>query len=434
MSTSNILGSLVRETRKREGITQAALAERCQISASYLNLIEHGKRRIGGALLNRLAEALGMDARELSAGAGEALVGSLQAAAARHAAAGADTARIEEFAGRFPGWAKLVSALERSESRLSETVGALSDRMAHDPFLSAAVHDMLSSVTSIRSTSAILREDDNITPEWQARFHRNISEDSERLSEGVARLVRHMDASAAEAAMRFPEEEVDGWLAERDWAIPELDQNPGRDLTAFVGATGLETGAKALLREVAGTYARDAAALPRQRLIDTLGEETDLARLTVSLGVSWPLLMRRLAALPGEAFPDGQPRGLVSCDAAGALRFRKPLPGFDVPRFGAACPRWPLYEALTRPGVPVSRVAQGGGRDPRRFTLVAFAELSYPDGLDAPPVATSHMLIAPLQQRHDAPALTVGATCRVCAAAECPARREAPLVPVAAPL
>ena len=54
----NILGPRIRERRREIGITQADLARQVEISASYLNLIEHNKRDIGGTLLRKLANAL----------------------------------------------------------------------------------------------------------------------------------------------------------------------------------------------------------------------------------------------------------------------------------------------------------------------------------------------------------------------------------------
>ena len=46
--------------------------------------------------------------------------------------------------------------------------------------------------------------------------------------------------------------------------------------------------------------------------------------------------------------------GLVICDASGTLTFRKPVPGFALPRFGAACPLWPLFAVLARPSSPMA--------------------------------------------------------------------------------
>ncbi|WP_304951541.1 helix-turn-helix domain-containing protein, partial [Sulfitobacter sp.] len=46
-----LTGSRIRERRVMAGLKQAELAQQSGISASYLNLIEHNRRRIGGKLL-----------------------------------------------------------------------------------------------------------------------------------------------------------------------------------------------------------------------------------------------------------------------------------------------------------------------------------------------------------------------------------------------
>ncbi len=59
------------------GITQAALAARLGISASYLNLIESDKRSIAGALLKRIADALGLSLAEIDGAAERRLLADL---------------------------------------------------------------------------------------------------------------------------------------------------------------------------------------------------------------------------------------------------------------------------------------------------------------------------------------------------------------------
>lgn len=58
MPMSALTGSRLRARRVALGLRQADLAERVGISASYLNLIEHNRRRIADALLERLAQVL----------------------------------------------------------------------------------------------------------------------------------------------------------------------------------------------------------------------------------------------------------------------------------------------------------------------------------------------------------------------------------------
>ena len=61
MARDTLTGSRIRERRIILGLKQAELARRAEISASYLNLIEHNRRRIGGKLLLDIAEILGVE-------------------------------------------------------------------------------------------------------------------------------------------------------------------------------------------------------------------------------------------------------------------------------------------------------------------------------------------------------------------------------------
>src|SRR3546814_16897924 len=54
------IGLKIRERRKEIGLSQTELAGRIGISVSYLNLIEHNKRSIGGRLLRQVADEIGV--------------------------------------------------------------------------------------------------------------------------------------------------------------------------------------------------------------------------------------------------------------------------------------------------------------------------------------------------------------------------------------
>ncbi len=49
------LGSRIRGLRRGEGLSQAKMAERLGISASYLNLIEHNQRTLSAQLRNSIS-------------------------------------------------------------------------------------------------------------------------------------------------------------------------------------------------------------------------------------------------------------------------------------------------------------------------------------------------------------------------------------------
>ena len=247
-----LTGTRVRERRLEVGLRQADLARMAAISPAYLNLIEHNRRRVGPALLSALAAGLGVEEAALAEGAESALFEGLREAAAGAPDAGAgapETGRVEEFVSRFPGWAGLLAARQARIGALERTVEALSERMAHDPFLSASLHEVVSAVTSVRSTAAILAETEEIDPEWRARFHHNIHEDSLRLSEAAAALVAYLDTSQeSETGLSSPQEEVEAWLARAGWHLAALEraQMPAAE-SLIVGApdSGQRCGAQA---------------------------------------------------------------------------------------------------------------------------------------------------------------------------------------------
>ena len=150
---TGILGARIRQRRREVGVTQADLARRVGISASYLNLIEWNKRRIAGTLLRKIAEALELSLDELDGAAEKRLAESLNEVAHLPSlrALGIEQRGIDEFIGRFPGWARGVAALARAERDATKRAQALSDRLSNDPFLSETVHRMLTRISAIRS-------------------------------------------------------------------------------------------------------------------------------------------------------------------------------------------------------------------------------------------------------------------------------------------
>lgn len=435
MPAGALTGSRIRERRSFLRVKQADLARSVGISPAYLNLIEHNRRRIGGKLLIELARALDVDPAQLTEGAEAELVSALRAAAAGDRPGQSDPApepeRIEEFAGRFPGWAGLTARQARRIAMLERTVAALTDRMTHDPFLSASMHDVLSTVTAIRSASAILTETPDIDPEWRARFHRNIYEDSQRLADGAQALVTYLDgAETAETGASSPQEELEAWLGARGHHLPELERALPATPESILHEAGLATAAaRSLAQAYLARYRADAEALPLQPFLAALAEHgPDPARLAARFGADLPVVLRRLAAVP--AAEGEEPLGLVICDGSGTLTFRKPLEDFPLPRFGAACPLWPLYQALSRPMTPVRAVVDLPGRRPARFLTYAVSQPAGPPGFDAPPVFEATMLILPESRARlpDAAVLPVGTSCRICPRRNCAGRREPAIV------
>lgn len=428
MPRDTLTGSRIRERRAIKGLRQADLARQVGISPSYLNLIEHNRRRIGGKLLIDIAEVLAVEPSMLTEGAEAALIATLREAAAGAGVAMAETDRAEEFAGRFPGWAEVLAWSHRRIASLERTVGTLSDRLTHDPRLAASLHEVLSTAAAIRSTASILAETGELEPEWRDRFHRNLNEDSARLADSSKALVNYLDDNEmGEDHRGAPQEEVEAFMAANGHHFPALErgtETPEAVVTAAPELTG--RAARQVARAVLEQYAEDAAAMPLgpfQNEVKAVG--LDPLALAGAFDVDLPAVFRRIAALPEGVLPGEV--GLVICDASGSILFRKAVTGFALPRHGEACPLWPLFAALNRPLVPIRRRVSQQGRTAVEFDCLAVAWPDGPPGFERDPLYRSIMLILPVRPGEGGDPTTVqpvGGTCRVCPRTGCDARRE----------
>lgn len=428
MALTGLTGSRVRERRLAVGIAQADLARAAGISPSYLNLIEHNRRRISDAVLAKIATVLGIEASILAEGAAAGAAQDLRAAAMVGVGTAPELERLDEFLGRFPGWADLLTEQYRRIGHLERMVSALNDRISHDPHLSLALHEVLSAVSSVRSTAAILAETEDIEPEWRARFHGNLHVDSERLAVGAEALVAYLDGSEQEAdtGAAAPQEELETWLADHDWHFAALEAGGGGPDALATEVAGLASAAaRSLARDWVAQAALDAEALPLAAFEAALEKDPqgDPLRLAHMFGCDVLMVFRRLA------FRKGAKEGLVVCDGSGALTVRKPVEGFVLPRHGGACPLWPLYSALSRPSQPVAAVVEMPGLTRQHFRTRAYCAPSYPQGFSGPEVRDAAMLISHhLSIGTSEPFIPVGSACRICARGGCVARREPSII------
>ncbi|HVG49209.1 MAG TPA: helix-turn-helix domain-containing protein [Rubellimicrobium sp.] len=413
-------GTRIRERRQERGLRQSELAASVGISPSYLNLIEHGRRRIAGKLLADLARALDLNPAALGEGGDGGRLHVLRAAAAGAPDAlrpWPEVARAQDFLDRFPGWAALTATQARRIEALEGRVAELAGRLSHDHDLAQALHQVISGVTAIRAASGILAENPDLDRDWQARFLANIRSDSETLAESSRALVRFLEAPVRAAPLGpSPQEDAEGWLDARDHHLPELEAGE-----PFAGP--LPQGpAGDLLRAWAARYAADVAALPLGQFAVAAREVAhDPSALARRFDAPLPRILRRLANLPGG---QGHPSmGLLIADASGTLTYLKAPEGLSVPRAGG-CPLWPLFEALSQPGRPLRRYAALPGQGAPRFLCHAVALPRETPDWDAPPLMEATMLLTSAPPAPEDGDRLVGPTCRLCPRNDCPARRE----------
>ena len=229
MATASI-GIRLREARKKLRLTQSKLAKDVGISVSYLNLIEHNKRAIGGALLNRLAGQLGLDLSKLSGQEDARLIqqlGELSSEPLMH-----DLPLTEKGAqsvvSRDADWARATIRLHNAWRGNSELVEALSDQLNHDPYVLETSHEILTHITSVRSFAEILDDHKDLPTSQRTRFTSMLAEESEKLGTSARALFRFMSEREQSSRPTTPADEVNDFIIDRNNYFPELEAEASR--------------------------------------------------------------------------------------------------------------------------------------------------------------------------------------------------------------
>lgn len=443
------LGPRIRELRRARAVTQADLARSIGISPSYLNLIERNKRPIAGPLLRRTALALGIGLEELDGAAERHLLATLIEIANEPelAGLGVEARAAGELIGRYPGWARAIGALARSERAATAEARALTDRLTHDPILAETVHLLLSRIAAIRSAAEILPDYADVSPEQRARFLAIIADESLALSDGGATLAAYFDAAGSDGRRLTPVDEVAALFEARDEhfaeleaatagvelrltersiaaALPAARAHCGALIGAIVARAALSAGAADRATAELSTYAAAALLVPMAAFAPRAAElGHDAEALADAFAVDVAIVCRRLVAL-GE----GPRFGYLRVNAAGRLLERRGLPGLFAPRYAAACPLWVLYRAQQSPETMIRQLAVFPTGD--RFVFVARAGSVGPSGFGRPRHYLTDMLaMSETDARRTvyapdpgARAEEVGPACRICSRRTCPHR------------
>jgi len=448
------LGAKVRALRRRQSMTQAQLADRLGISASYLNLIEHGRRPLPAPLLIKLAEVLELDLKSLSAeNEARSAADLLEVFGdplfdAHDLTAG----EVREMAQASPGVARAVVALYRAFRGAREAASTLASRISEEGVAG------LDSRLPTEEVSDLLQRHLNFFPDLEEGAERlwrdarlgagNLYDDLVAFLErehGVRVRVQHA-AAMGRAVRRYDRERKVLSLSEvlrrgsRNFQLAYqaglLTQQEALDrIAADPQLTSPE--ARALARVGLANYFAAAVLMPYGPFLEAAeAERYDAELLGHRFRASFEQTCHRLTTLrrPGA---EGVPFHMVRIDIAGNISKHFSASGLRFPRFGGLCPRWALFGCFMTPGMIRTQLSQmpdgarhfwmartvrresGGFHAPRTVHALALGcevsyakRLVYADGVDL----ESPGALVP-----------VGVTCRLCERMDCEQRAFPPL-------
>lgn len=375
MADSNLLaGPALRRLRKREGLTQAAMASLLGISPSYLNLIERNQRPLSARVLVQVIERFDFDPRSLreddAIGGLDGLVRRM--ADKRFADLGIDREEVQEFLAAAPqvaaAFARLYDAGGGGERIVTEDAAAAARRAVerwqnHFADLDHAAENLADELRLSRGEIAAgLSERLREKHQLQVRIL-----PAEVMPGQVHRLDLHarqlqLSEMLPGAARRFQIARQVGELEMRE----EIE-------TLVAGANLPSPEARNAFREHIADYLAGALLLPYRRFLRAC-EATgyDLAVLQRRFAASFDQVAQRLTTL-GRVGERGLPFFTAVIDRAGRMsQFTAGGSGAAYPLDGARWPAWVPYAAFERPGTVLTQAAtfgEGEGAGRHWFTI-----------------------------------------------------------------
>jgi hypothetical protein len=444
------LGSKVRGLRRKEALSQAALAEKLGISASYLNLIESDRRPLTAPLLIKLAQVFKIDIASFAGvEEGRMLSDMLEVFGdplfEEHGLTNQD---LRELSSSAPGVSRAVVALYQAYRAAQEQAGAMAERLS-DGEVSSLDRSRLPS----EEVSDFIQRQMNYFPQleeaaealWrdgkldQDDLYRSLTWHLKRQHGVDVRVTSLLENRGA--VRRFDPVAHTLVLSE---TLPPRSRNfeVASQLCLIQHASLLDELAsdriltvpesRRVCRVAMASYFAGAVLMPYERFLQAArAVRYDIELLGHRFRVSFEQVCHRLTTLqrPGA---EGVPFHLIRIDIAGNISKRFSASGIRFARFAGACPRWNVFAAFQTPGM--IKVQLSEMNDGAKYLCLARSIRKEAWGYNAPHAV--HAIGLGCQLKHarelvyadgidlenEAAYVPVGVSCRMCNRTDCTQR------------
>ena len=377
------IGSKVRRERRSKGLTQTDLSKKIGISASYLNLIESGRRTITVPLLIKIGNELGLSLKDLTVESNKRLLSDIMEALSNEMFGDFDITNLEvtEFISSNTNIAKALLILNDNYKSLSEDMQNRFEKID----VESIKQENKSTRLPVEVVSDFIQENKNYYAGLEEKAesirkkiyfeegHRTIGhtlihylsdhhdtkvkvinpEDSDKSVKTydhkkktlfVSGMLNYSSRNfhlAYHIAFLEGEEEIDNIINKNKISSPDVIN---------------------LLKISLLNYLASAILMPYDEfLLTAKNYRYDVELIMHHFAASFEQVTHRLTNLqkPGK---EGIPFHFLKTDNAGNVSKRFSLSGIHIPRHGGACPRWNVYSAFSSPGkinTQISRMPDG---------------------------------------------------------------------------
>ncbi len=381
------MGAKIRRMRRQESWSQAKLADKLGISASYLNLIEHNRRNVTVPLLLKLADLFELDLSDVAEDDEGQLVADLMEMFGDELFVDHDLTNndVRDLVTTNPGVGRAVLTLYDTFRNTRQDMAMLGAEPTSNPTTTAmGQHEPGTDRLPSEQVSDFIQSANNYFDELEAEAERighDVRMAGDDLFLGMATFLEN--AFGVRVALRHSEPgsgvirrfDPDRKVLELSDMLPASSRRfqlahqigllaAGHIIDDLLDASAL-SGEEALTlgRISLANYFAAAFLMPYSDFLKRAqATRYDIEVLEHHYGVGFEQVCHRLTTLQRPR-KRGIPFHMLRVDIAGNISKRFSLSGIRIPRHGGACPRWNVYTALLQPGrinVQLSRMPDGG--------------------------------------------------------------------------
>ena len=460
METNNLanIGSKIRKERRVKGFTQSDLSKKLEISASYLNLIESGRRTITVPLLIKIGNELGISLKDLTVESNKRLLSDVMEVLSNEVFEDLDITNQEttEFISNNPNIAKALLTLNDSYKSFRDDTQNRLEKLD----VESSIKENKSTRLPVEIVSDFLQENKN--------YFDSLEKNAEKIREKIYFEEGHRTIGHSLIQYLSNEHNIKVKVAsteDNEKTVKFYDKNKkilflsgmltysarNFHLAYQIGYCDVQDTIDkiiknnkifsdeliSLLKISLLNYFAAALLMPYESfLIKAKKCNYDIEILMHHFATSFEQVTHRLTNLqrPGN---EGVPFHFLKTDIAGNVSKRFSLSGIHIPRHGGSCPRWNVYIAFMNPGkihpqiskMPdgkvyfcIARAFEKGIEKygiPKSFVSIGLGcdiqyakELTYSEGMDL----TNKNLETP-----------IGVSCRICPRLDCQQRAFPPI-------
>ena len=373
------IGPKIKAFRRQLGIQANKLSEQIGISASYLNLIESGKRNVDSNLIIKICSELRINVSDLTSKSDLNLENDISELLSDEIFEDLDILgpEVKDLVASNP---KIAKALIKLGDNFKQKDHDIVNKVEN---ISGKIIDSRRAAFPGEVIADFLQENKNYFPKLEEFANDIFQEVKQNNRTRYIALCEFLKRKyGVQVKDVIPEEgkpfskiykEKEKVLLLSDYISLETKKLYAAAQIAHIGAKDQinfylsnfkfpSNEAKELSRIALLNYCGAAILMPYELFHkECKNLKYDLELLQNTFATSFEQVAHRVTCLQDPKLP-GIPFHFLRVDVAGNISKRLSLSGIEIPRYGGACPRWNVYSAFSRPGViqaAVSKMSNG---------------------------------------------------------------------------